>query len=88
MKSIIVYEETTTGYSAYVPDIPGCIAAGATRPETEQLIREAIGLHVAAQQEDREPVQGRACGRRRLKWIIASPPRRNISRQGLDALQG
>lgn len=56
MKYVIVYEETATGYSAYVPDLPGCVAAGGTRAETEQLIHEAIGLHVAALREDREPL--------------------------------
>ncbi|MPZ16033.1 MAG: type II toxin-antitoxin system HicB family antitoxin [Chloroflexi bacterium] len=74
MKSIIVYEETTTGYSAYVPDLPGCIAAGATRAETEQLIREAIGLHVAALQDDREPVPGRERGHR---WLASLEKRRS-----------
>ena len=46
MKYVVVYEETTTGCSAYVPDLPGCIAAGGTREETERLIREAIAFHL------------------------------------------
>jgi predicted RNase H-like HicB family nuclease len=56
VKFVVVYEETTTGWSAYVPDLPGCVAAGETREETERLIREAIGMHVAALKADREPV--------------------------------
>jgi len=56
MKYVVVYEETGTGWSAYVPDLPGCVAAGGTREETGQLIREAIELHVAALREDDEPV--------------------------------
>lgn len=43
----VVIEKTKTGYSAYVPDLPGCIAAARTRPAVRRLIREAIELHVA-----------------------------------------
>ena len=56
MRYVVVYEETPTGWSAYVPDLPGCVAAGATREETEALIRDAVGLHIAALREDEEPV--------------------------------
>ena len=42
----IVIEKTKTGYSAYVPDLPGRIAAARTRPGVRRLIREAIELHV------------------------------------------
>ena len=54
LKYVVVYEETPTGWSAYVPDLPGCVAAGGTRDETEELIRGAIGLHVTALREDGE----------------------------------
>ncbi len=43
----VVIEKTKTGYSAYVPDLPGCIAAARTRPGVRRLIREAIELHVS-----------------------------------------
>ena len=43
----VVIEKTKAGYSAYVPDLPGCIAAARTRPGVRRLIREAIELHVA-----------------------------------------
>ena len=56
MKYVVVYEETDTGYSAYVPELPGCVAAGGSREETEQLIREAIDLHLTALREDGDPV--------------------------------
>lgn len=46
MKYVVVYEQAPNNWAAYVPDLPGCIAAGDTREETEQLIREAIALHV------------------------------------------
>jgi predicted RNase H-like HicB family nuclease len=45
-KYLVVVEETATGYSAYSPDLPGCIATGATRPEVEKEMREAIAFHV------------------------------------------
>lgn len=41
----IVYERSTTGWSAYVPALPGLIATGATRDEVERLIREGIPFH-------------------------------------------
>ena len=42
----MVYEQTATGWSAFVPALPGVVAAGATRAEAEQLIGEAIALHL------------------------------------------
>ena len=51
MRYVVVYEQTNTGYSAYVPDLPGCVAAGGTRDETDRLIREAIALHVEGLRE-------------------------------------
>jgi predicted RNase H-like HicB family nuclease len=56
MKYVVVYERTDNGWSADAPDLPGCIAAGDTREETEQLMREAIQLHIAALREDGEPI--------------------------------
>ena len=46
MKYLIVIEKTETGYSAYSPDLPGCISTGSTREETEQNMREAIAFHI------------------------------------------
>jgi len=48
MEYAVIYEKTATGYSAYAPDLPGCIAAGRTLRETEKLMREAIELHLRA----------------------------------------
>jgi len=42
----VFFAQTATGYSAHVPDLPGCIAAGATLEETRRLIREAIEFHI------------------------------------------
>jgi len=45
-KYLIVIEETSTGYSAYSPDLPGCVSTGHTREEVESNMREAIEFHV------------------------------------------
>lgn len=56
MQYIVVYEQSPNNWAAYVPDLPGCIAAADTREETEQLIREAISLYVGSLLEDNEPI--------------------------------
>ncbi len=48
---VVIYEWTGKNYSAYVPDLPGCVAAGDTLQETEQLIKEAIELYIEALRE-------------------------------------
>ena len=45
-KYLIIIEKTPTGYSAYSPDLPGCIATGITRKELNQNMREAIQFHL------------------------------------------
>ena len=47
MRYAVVIEKARNDYSAYVPDLPGCVATGATIEETKQQIREAIDLHLA-----------------------------------------
>ena len=56
MTYAVVIEKTGNGYSAYVPDLPGCIAAGDTREETETLIQEAVTSHLEMLRESGEPV--------------------------------
>ena len=46
MKYIVIYEQGPTSWGAYVPDLPGVITVGATREEAEQLIAEAVELHL------------------------------------------
>ena len=46
MKYAVVIEKATSNYSAYVPDLPGCVATGATVKETEREIRSAIEFHL------------------------------------------
>ena len=43
---LVIFERTDTGYSVYVPDLPGCIATGKTKEEAEKNIYEAIELHI------------------------------------------
>jgi len=43
---LIIVEKTATGYSAYSPDVPGCVAAAATRPEVERQMHDAIEFHI------------------------------------------
>jgi predicted RNase H-like HicB family nuclease len=56
MRYAIVIEKADGNYSAYVPDLPGCIATGATVKEVEQEMREAIRFHIDGLKEDGLPV--------------------------------
>ena len=58
MKYLVVIEKTGTGYSAYSPDVPGCIATGASRDEVELEIKAAISFHLEGlKQEGEKPPQ-------------------------------
>jgi len=52
----VVYERTSTGWSAYVPALPGLGVAGETRTEVEQLIREGIPFHLEGLEEEGLPI--------------------------------
>ncbi|MFZ5654634.1 MAG: type II toxin-antitoxin system HicB family antitoxin [Pseudomonadota bacterium] len=56
MRYAIVIEKAAHNYSAYVPDLPGCVATGATVEEVERQIREAIEFHLDGMREDGEPI--------------------------------
>ena len=56
MKYAVVYEQTPRNWGAYVPDLPGCVATGATREEVERRIRTAIELHLQAMREAGERI--------------------------------
>lgn len=53
---LIIIEQGEHNYSAYVPDLPGCVATGNTREEVEKNMREAIALHLQGMIEDEEPI--------------------------------
>lgn len=61
----IIEGDDQSGYSAYVPDLSGCIAAGDTREEVEQLIREAIPFHLEGMAEVGEPIPPRRAAQSR-----------------------
>ncbi len=56
MRYAIVIENAGSNFSAYVPDLPGCVATGATLDEAEQAIREAIAFHLDGLREDGQPI--------------------------------
>lgn len=56
MRYAIVIELADGNYSAYVPDLPGCVSTGATVQEVEERIREAIQFHLEGLREDGRPV--------------------------------
>jgi predicted RNase H-like HicB family nuclease len=56
MKYAVVVEKATNNYSAYVPDLPGCVATGKTREEVSRNIREAVAFHLDGLREDGTPI--------------------------------
>jgi predicted RNase H-like HicB family nuclease len=52
----VIFEKTSTGWSAYAPDLPGLGVAGSTYEATEELIREGISFHIEGLLADGEPV--------------------------------
>jgi predicted RNase H-like HicB family nuclease len=56
MRFAIVIENAGSNFSAYVPDLPGCVATGSSVDEVEREIREAIELHIEGMREDGDPI--------------------------------
>ncbi len=56
MKYAVIIEQAATGFSAYVPDLPGCIATGATKAQVRQRIQEAVEIHLKSMMEDGDPI--------------------------------
>ena len=56
MRYMVVIERGESSYGAHVPDLPGCIAVGATRAEVLSLIKEAIEFHIEGLKEAGEPL--------------------------------
>ena len=52
----MIFEKGHTGYGAYVPDLPGCVAVAKTLKQTQKLIREAIQFHLEGLREFGEPI--------------------------------
>jgi predicted RNase H-like HicB family nuclease len=53
---LVVIEKTNDDYSAFSPDLPGCVTTGATREEVERNMHDAIGMHVRGLLEDNLPI--------------------------------
>ncbi len=56
MRYLVVVEKGPTSFGAYVPDLPGCVAAGGSKDEVLSLIREAIELHLEGLKEEGQPI--------------------------------
>jgi len=56
MEYLVVVEKGKSSYGAYVPDLPGCVAAGESRREVLKLIRDAVRLHIETLRESGQPV--------------------------------
>lgn len=56
MRYLVVVEKGPTSFGAYVPDLPGCVAAGETRAEVLGLIHKAIEFHLEGLREDGQPI--------------------------------
>jgi predicted RNase H-like HicB family nuclease len=52
MKYLVVIEKSGAGYSAYSPDLPGCVSTGATPEETEAKMKEAVEFHIEGLKEE------------------------------------
>lgn len=53
---LVIFEWAGKNYSAYVPDLPGCVSTGKTLDDAERNIREAIGLYIDTLREDSKPI--------------------------------
>lgn len=58
MEYLVIVEKGESSHGAYVPDLPGCVAAADTHRDAVRLIREAIALHIEALRESGQPVPG------------------------------
>jgi predicted RNase H-like HicB family nuclease len=59
-KYLVIIEKTESGYAAYAPDLPGCVATGATRDDVSANLKEAIGFHLEGLKEAGLPVPAAA----------------------------
>ena len=77
-KYLVVFEKTKTGYSAFVPDLPGCISTGRTRKDIEKNIQEAIEFHVEGLKLDGEKIPEPSDN---YAFIKVKPPVRNSNKE-------
>ena len=77
-KYLVVFEKTKSGYSAFVPDLPGCISTGRTRKDIEKNIQEAIEFHVEGLKLDGEKIPEPSDN---YAFIKVKPPVRNSNNE-------
>jgi predicted RNase H-like HicB family nuclease len=75
----IIYEKTGTGYSAYVPDLPGCIATGTSLALTKKRMGKAVEMHLAAMDADGDPIPEPTT----QAAYVEAPRPRSLSRQAV-----
>ena len=68
MKYTVIVEKGESGYGAFVPDLPGCIAVGEDREQTLRLVDEAVAFHIAGLRAEGLPVPRRGARSRKWKW--------------------
>lgn len=84
MKCLVIIEPTETGFSAYSPDLPGCVSTRTTHAEVEDNMREAIELHLEGLREEGYPVPNRALRPPMSRSRLESPNRGSgVRRSGL-----
>ena len=55
-KCLVLFERSASGYGAYAPDLPGCVATGHTLEETRERMAKAMEMHLSAMREDGDPI--------------------------------
>jgi predicted RNase H-like HicB family nuclease len=78
MKYLYIIEKGKRNYSAYVPDLPGCVAAAKTKAETEKLIKEAIEFHIEGMLLDGEKIPKPTVN---LGFVNINSPLKNIEKK-------
>jgi predicted RNase H-like HicB family nuclease len=68
----VIYEAGPHNWSAYVPDVPGCVTTGKTREEAERNMREALVGHLALMQESGEPIPEPATDAGKIRVLVAA----------------
>ena len=72
MKYSLIIEKGNSGYGAFVPDLPGCIAAGETKEETIELIKGAIEFHIEGLLDEHQPIPAAHCNIEMVDVAIAA----------------
>lgn len=72
MRYAVIYEATPTGFSAYVPDLPGVAAAGSSREEARELLRKAVVWHLEAMAAREEPIPKPTTGAEELELGLSA----------------